>query len=237
MTLSRRERLFEATQDEIKRIAREHMAAEGTAALSLRAIARAMGMTAPALYRYYADRDALITALIVAAYEALATAMQAAGDRPPTNAYADRLYAMLLCYRDWALAHPTEFQLIFGNPIQGYHAPNEQTLPAARRTGLAVMAVLHAAHQAGVLQLPPHHLDVAPLADAPVLALVAHVEPAARHGLVYAYLTSWTMIHGLVMLELFQHTTALLPDPGAFYRYEALTFLERLGLTPSHNDG
>ncbi|MCU0491394.1 MAG: TetR/AcrR family transcriptional regulator [Chloroflexaceae bacterium] len=233
MVQTRRERQFSATQDEIKGIARQHMAAEGTAALSLRAIARDMGMTAPALYRYYPDRDALITALILDAYYALANAMRAATNSRPTTAYADRLYAALICYRDWAMAHPTEFQLIFGNPIPGYQAPPEQTTPAARSVGMVVIETLLAAHRAGALHIPAIYHEVPPLRDAPALYLAAAAAPNAQPALTSIYLSGWSLAHGLVLLEMFHHTTPLLPDPAAFYRFEVLAFMRNVGLEPT----
>jgi AcrR family transcriptional regulator len=232
MTLSRRDRQFEVTQQEIKQIARTHMAAEGTAALSLRAIARDMGMTAPALYRYYPDRDALITALIVDAYNALAQAIHDATTTPPVEAYAKQLYAALMCYRDWALAHRIEFQLIFGNPIPDYVAPAEQTTPAARSVGSVIMQILRDAYIAGVLQIPAEHREVPPLTHAMVLDLAADCAPEARHGLAYLYLVGWMKIHGMIVLEMFNHTTPMLPDTGAFYRYEILSYLHEIGLYP-----
>ena len=90
-------------------MARQQMAEEGTAALSLRSIARRMGVTAPALYRYYADRDALITALITDAYNDLANTLEAARDAAPAGDYAQRIYDAALAYRRWALDHPTDY--------------------------------------------------------------------------------------------------------------------------------
>ncbi len=94
MPLTRRERVRAATIDEIKEIARRHIAEKGAAALSLRAIAREMGMTSPALYRYFASRDDLVTALIVDAYNSLADALEAARDACEEADHAGRLAAI-----------------------------------------------------------------------------------------------------------------------------------------------
>ncbi|MBZ0286445.1 MAG: WHG domain-containing protein, partial [Anaerolineae bacterium] len=138
MPRQRNAETYSETQAAIKAIARRHMAEQGTAAVGLRAIARDLDMTAPALYRYFPSLDDLITALIVDAYNANADAMAEADAAQPPTDYLARLLAALNAYRDWALAHPVDFQLIYGNPIPGYHAPAEITIPAARRN-FAVM--------------------------------------------------------------------------------------------------
>ena len=104
ITQTRRERLREATRDEIKAAARQQMKAEGSAAISLRAIARDLGMTAPALYRYYNSRDDLITALIVDAYTSQADWLERACALLPAGDHAGRLLMFVLAYREWSLA-------------------------------------------------------------------------------------------------------------------------------------
>src|SRR5262249_49131651 len=120
MTEGRRQRQRLATIEEIKQIARQHMRDQGAAAVSLRSIAKYLAVTHPALYRYFDRRDDLITALILDAYHALAEALATARDTAPADDSAARLLAACLEYRDWALAHPVDYALIFGNPIPGY---------------------------------------------------------------------------------------------------------------------
>src|SRR6476469_355321 len=131
---SRRERLRETTYKEIKDSARRQMSAgDGGEAISLRGIAAEMGMTAPAIYRYFGSRDDLITALLVDAYTQLGDAILAACATQPAANYAERFYLAALAYRDWSVAHPTDFDLIFGRPLPGYHAPGEVTIPLVQR--------------------------------------------------------------------------------------------------------
>ena len=115
----RRERVRQATVEEIKAVARAQMAAEGTAGVTLRAIAREMGMTAPALYRYFGSRDDLVTALVTDAYDALADVMEAAVEAAGPGGHAERVRAAFGAFRTWGLERPTEFALIFGSPIPG----------------------------------------------------------------------------------------------------------------------
>src|SRR5262245_33076145 len=114
---------YEATRSQILDIARKQMAEHGTAGLALRAIAREMDVTAPAIYRYFPSLDDLITELILENFNALADALEAASNSLPENDYAGRIMAVLMAYRQWALDHPIDFQLIYGNPIPGYVAP------------------------------------------------------------------------------------------------------------------
>src|SRR5262245_11649263 len=155
MTRTRAERLREATISEIKAVARQQMADQGLAALSLGAIARTMGLTTPALYRYFANRDALVTALIVEAYQELGTALEQADAAAPNNDYAARFSSLACAYREWAIAHPHDYTLIYGTPIPGYHAPREQTVPVAARILLAFGMLFKAAWAAGCLHIPP----------------------------------------------------------------------------------
>lgn len=145
MAETRRERLRTATIIEIKEIARRHMAEKGAAALSLRAIAREMGMSSPALYRYFASRNDLVTALIVDAYNGFADALQAARDGRAQDDHAGQLSAVAYAYRDWALAAPQEYALIFGTPIPAYEAPPDMPSPAAARSMSVFLGVLDAA--------------------------------------------------------------------------------------------
>src|SRR3954454_14822783 len=133
MPPTRREQQYAATSAEIKDIARRLMAEHGTAGLSIREVAREMRMTAPALYHYFANRDALITALILDAFNALADALEQARADAATYTPVQQLKAVLIGYRAWALAHPIDFQLIYGNPIPGYEARREVTVPAVAR--------------------------------------------------------------------------------------------------------
>src|SRR5438105_4517474 len=123
---SRRDRMREATYQELKDIARQQMYQAGSgSAVSLRGIAAAMGMTAPAIYRYFPTREDLITALIVDAYTALGDAILSACATQPEDCYANRFFLAARAYRGWAVAHPAEFGLIFGTPIPGYQGPAE----------------------------------------------------------------------------------------------------------------
>lgn len=228
--MSRRERLREITIEEIKSTARQQMAESGTTALSLHAIARAMGMSTPGLYRYFASRDDLVTALILDAYNDLAEALETAALDLPEHDYAGRMMATVLAYREWALAHPVDFILIYGNPIPGYHAPEQLTMPAARRGFAVILRILSEAYQAGALRAPSEYLQLPPELRPGLPPIDGQPAPALPEVVIYIGLVGWTRIHGMLMLELFHHIQPLLNDTTAFYRYEMKNLLHSVGL-------
>lgn len=215
----------------IKHAARAQMIAKGTAGISLRGIARELGMTAPALYNYFPRYDDLITALIVDAFNGFADAVEnaiASADKP-----AEKMRAGARAYRDWALAHPADFQLIYGNPIPGYIAPAEMTVPAAARMSIAFLGVMAQAWRTGHLT-PPTALEIP-------ASVRAHIAQAAHHidvdladvplDVIYLLYSVWGRIHGLVMLELFGHTPPVVGDPAAFYEHQLDAIERDIGMT------
>ncbi len=228
---SRRERIREATFAEIKGIARQQMAEQGAGNLSLRKLAEQMGVAAPSLYNYYKSRDELVTALIADAYNAQAQAMEEAVAKRAENDFGGRLFAGLMAYRDWAVAHPTEFALIYGDPIPGYQAPSEITSPAAFRGRNLMLHLLHEAWQAGQVRVPPEFANLPP-------DLVEQLEQWRQRNnldipvaVLHLLLHSWAHGQGLLTLEIYNHFQAILPNPGTLYRFEVLAMLKRLGLT------
>lgn len=193
--LTRRERLRAQTLDEIQQRAFDLVDAEGAHAVSLAAIAKAMGMSAPALYRYYASRDALLAALVTAAYGDLSAAVErAAADharRPP----ATRLRAATDAYRAWALAHPKRYTMLFGDRPDDVHDTTEAIATIDRGMAVLVEALTEL-----------HAEDVAPARRALDRQLKQWGELHDRgdvpaRALRDAVLT-WTRLHGIVALEI-----------------------------------
>jgi AcrR family transcriptional regulator len=215
---------------QIKAAARQQMAEHGTAGLSLRGIGRELGITAPAIYHYFPRMDDLITALIVDAFTALADAIQTAESAVASETRGSKVIASCLAYREWAIAHPVDFQLIYGNPIPGYVAPADVTVPLARRPFDGLFRFFIEAYQTGELVIPAEYTPV------PV-RISEHVEtwlPKAGYDfpdvLLCLLMSGWARIHGMVMLELFEHLGPVVGDTAAFYRYELDAFMARLGM-------
>ncbi len=146
-----REQARERTLADITRIGREHLAAHGAAGLSLRAVARDLGVVSSAVYRYVPSRDDLLTLLVVDAYTEMGDAVQAAERRRPRADHAGRLRALAAAVRTWALAEPSRYGLLFGTPVPGYAAPTERTTGPGTRV-VALLLVLAADAEAAGAQ-------------------------------------------------------------------------------------
>src|SRR4051794_32837295 len=133
-----RDRFRAQVRDDVKRAALEQLAASGADGLSINAIAKELGVSGPALYRYFAGRDELLTELIADAYDDLADALKGAPDLP----------ALARAYRAWALAQPHRYRLLFGPPLPGYDAHAEQLVEAARRSMEIVLGLVPDAEEA-----------------------------------------------------------------------------------------
>ena len=140
-------------QEAIKETAWKQIAEYGAPALSLRAIARELKITAPAIYNYFPDRDALVTALIIDAYTSFGDSQIEVRDAVPASDVAERLKAIGMSYRAWAHTYPQRYQLIFGTPIPGYEAPTMDVLPSAARSLSALLSVVEQLRTSGKLNV------------------------------------------------------------------------------------
>jgi AcrR family transcriptional regulator len=212
-----RERVREEMTAEILGVAREHVAREGAAALSLRSIARDLGMAPSALYRYFDGRDALLNALILAAYESLAETAEAAADdaRRQEAPAAERFLVVPRAVRDWALGHPHEWGLIFGTPVPGYQAPEDTVAPYARIAAAMVRPVVEA-KEAGRLEQASGGDVPAELRDA-VAPVSEGLLPGVPVAKVVRAVQAWTTLIGIVSLEVFGHWRNTIRDPGALF--------------------
>ncbi|WP_310723750.1 TetR/AcrR family transcriptional regulator [Streptomyces sp. N2A] len=225
-----RERARSEITEAIKAEARAQLAAEGAAKLSLRAVARELGMASSALYRYFPSRDDLLTALIVDAYNAIGEAAERARDRrgAATASPVDRWTAICTGVRAWALAHPHEYALIYGSPVPGYRAPRTTTEPAAR-VGLALIGVVREAHAAGALKEPAEPLPDPVVADALALGAEQGVE---LPGAVLARLVgAWAQLFGLLSFELFGQFQNVIEARTEFFEQAVLQLARSVGLT------
>src|SRR5688572_13698308 len=148
-------------QAAIKETAWEQIAAYGAPALSLRGIARALKITAPAIYNYFPSHHHLVTALVIEAFTSFAEALEAARDACTPDDHAGRFRAINLAYRHWGISHPQHYMLIFATPIPGYSI-DEDAGPAPQRSFMVLVGVLGEAQQAGKIHLPDRYIDASP---------------------------------------------------------------------------
>ncbi|GAA1510865.1 TetR/AcrR family transcriptional regulator [Sphaerisporangium rubeum] len=227
-----RERVRAELISEIKDVARRHLAAEGAAGLSLRAVARELGMVSSAIYRYFPSRDDLLTALIIEAFNAVGEAVETADAACPRDRHLDRWMAACRAVRTWALAHPHEYALIHGSPVPGYVAPQD-TAVAAARDAMVMTAILSDASASGTLTprltgLPPAPASFAPDAD----RLREALQTAVPDDLMLAGLMAWTQIYGFISFELFGMYNNVLDTPADAFDHTAMVQAHILGFSP-----
>lgn len=226
MTATPRERAREQTLAEITRIGREHLATHGAAALSLRAVARDLGVVSSAVYRYVASRDELLTLLVIDGYTELGTEVDVAVDAVPTDDHRGRLHAIARAVRAWAVREPATFALLFGSPVPGYHAPAERTNDPGTRVIVAMVGVIESAYRSGVVTLPETPIDSGLRTD--LDRIRGEMGLTVPDELLARGVTAWVALFGAVTFEVFgQYGGDTFTDPAALFEHH-LTVLDRI---------
>lgn len=220
---TRRERLREQTREEIKAAARAQLVVHGRGGIQLRAVARDVGLTAPALYRYYPSLDDLVLALAVDLYGELIARLERATDAlagDPPDAYRQML-ELGRAFRSWAVEHPAEFGLLFATPPSGFaEEPDNPCQEASGRFGNLFASTF-------IRMWEEHPFPVVEAADLPPgLAegllpywswLTSALAPSVPLGALVFFLQGWIRIYGSVALEVFGHLAWALPDGGPMF--------------------
>jgi AcrR family transcriptional regulator len=219
-SLTARQRARAELTREIKEEARRQVAAEGAQRLSLRAVARQLGMVSSAVYRYFPSRDSLLTALIIDAYDALGAAVELADTGQPRSDLRGRWRAICHSVRDWAVARPHEYALIYGSPVPGYLAPQDTIAPASR-AGLMLGHLLTDAWASRAIRGTNGAVDapMPPLLAEQAAALAAAIAPAVPAPVVLRGLIAWTQLFGMISFELFGQFAGVAEPADDFFRY------------------
>ena len=229
--------------------ARTRLTDEGPAALSLRAVARDVGMVSSAVYRYFPSRDDLLTALLITDYDELGVVVEAAGAAAGPTPGA-RWVAMCRAIRDWSIAHPGDFALLFGSPVPGYAAPRETVVPATRTTlalvrvvadavgsgapgasGSSVTSTPGAAGRPGSPTAPPAAPGAAGPAVADGVATLRSFGITLPDEVLVRTLMAWTTVFGTISFELFGHFVGSVSDPAAYFDQVIVRLADDLGFT------
>ena len=198
-----RERARAELTREIIETARRHLATGGAAALSLRAVARDLGMASSAIYRYMPSRDELLTTLIIEAYQSLGTTAAQHEATVPRDDFRGRWLAACQAVRAWALARPHEYALIYGSPVPGYEAPQDTIAPASL-VGVVMISIVVDAAAAGAID-PATLGKLSDDLQAAIGPIRGFVPPDLPDELVVRALIAWTHIFGAISFELFGH--------------------------------
>ena len=234
VTPTRREQSRDATMSAILQAAHRRLADDGAAALSLRAVARDLGMVSSAVYRYVPSRDALLTLLIVEAYEGLGAAVERAERSVDRADLPGRFATICRAVRTWALAHPNQYALLYGSPVPGYAAPDDTIGPASRVPALLLAVLRDAEIVAGGT---PGESD-----DASVRAALAPLRGGSAlsthdvsDDLLLRGLSAWTELFGVVSFEVFGQFTNVIAGSKrartAFFEHQMRDAAARVRIT------
>ena len=213
-------------QEAIKETAWKQIAEFGAPALSLRAIARELKITAPAIYNYFPSRDHLVTMLIMDAYTSLGDSQKSTLEAMSKKDGANRFSALGIAYRDWAVTYPQRYQLIFGTPIPNYDAPEDTTTPAAAWALLPLIETIQTLYIEGNLRVERLAKPPAKLKSMLEMWKEYSGNVAETEVLYTAYIV-WSRVHGLVMLELGGQLPSFFSDPGEIFRREIATMINQ----------
>jgi AcrR family transcriptional regulator len=215
---------------DITRIGRAHLAEHGAAALSLRAVARDLGVVSSAVYRYVRSRDELLTLLVVDGYNALGDEVDAALEAVPAAEFAERFRTVGRAVRSWALREPARYALLFGSPVPGYAAPPEETTGPGTRVIVALVGIYDRAWAAGAMALPRRSPAVASLSPS-LERIRADLGIGAPDAVITRGVFAWSAIFGAVNFEVFgQYGRDTFEDPGALFEHHLEVLVESLGM-------
>ena len=215
-----RERYRAQVRDEVKQAALRQLAESGPAGLSISAIGKQLGVSGPALYRYFASRDELLTELVIDAYHDLAHALTDAARHAPGPQPRARLEDIARAYRSWALAQPHRYRLLFGPPLPGYDAHAQRLVEAAQAS---MKVLLGALRELGDRTAnPPAEPLAEPLASQ-LLALARTYGPGVDAAIALRAIIIWSRLHGLVSLEIAGNFASMDIDPGHLFEAELVT--------------
>jgi AcrR family transcriptional regulator len=224
-----RERARAELTREIKEEARRQVAADGAQGLSLRAVARQLGMVSSAVYRYYPSRDSLLTALIIDAYDSLGAAVETADAGQQRSDLRGRWRAICNSARNWAVAGPHEYALIYGSPVPGYRAPQETIAPASR-AGLILGRLLADAWTGHIIGEAAAGPPLSPQLAEQAAALAAAIAPAVPGPVVLRGLIAWTQLFGMISFELFGQFVGIVDPSDDFFSHAVEQMADFAGL-------
>ena len=232
-----RERAHAEVRAAIVAAASRQLATVGAPGLSLRAIARELGMVSSALYRYFASRDELLTALIIEAYDDLGAATERSIAATRGSAPLHRWTEAASTVRRWAVEHPQDYALLYGSPVPGYAAPADTVVPGTRVTR-ALIEIVRDAIDGGALAAPTK--PTAKPAAAPIELsqptidafefLRGELDLDTSDQVLLAVLAAWTQLFGHLSFELFGQTHGLIVDHEAFFLETSELMGGRIGL-------
>jgi AcrR family transcriptional regulator len=225
-----RERARASLTADLLAVARRHIAKEGAAGLSLRAVARDLGLVSSAVYRYVKNRDELLTLLIIDSYGSVAGVAESA-DRSAAAAGSGaggRWLAVCRAIRVWARANPHEFALLYGSPVPGYSAPQE-TVPNALRMWRVIIGIVDGAIASGELRPPRRPFDIDGMLTAEATSFAGQPSPPFTDAMIRG-IALFTAMVGTVSADLFGHLVGFSTDQDSLFDFVVATAAEGVGI-------
>lgn len=214
---TRRERLRAQTLQEIRGHAYDQMLVSGAPAVSLNGIAKAMGMSQPAMYRYVASRDGLLAMLVTESYEDFADALAQAADQTRRRVPQHRLRAVLDAGRQWALAQPHRYRLVFGSTYGTGTLDSERIVPASHRSMQVLVGAIRDAHRPGA---PLPKVDAVLRKELIAWSASSGDAEAVDPELLAFCLSTWIRVHGAISIEIEGTFAQMHLDPARLYNAE-----------------
>jgi AcrR family transcriptional regulator len=238
--LTRRDRVRAETMREIKQTARQVLVEQGAEGLALRAVAREMGMTAPALYRYFASREDLVEHVVADLYDELTTAIEAARDAASPATPGLQVLEAGRAFRAWATTHRAEFGLLFGSPAEsvapvthGGEAEDGPAHAAGRRFGGVFAALVARLYLERGFPVPAEE-ELEPALQEQLQQWCVAFPVQLPLGVMYVFLSCWIRLYGMVCMEIFGHLRFALEDPEPMFEAELRALGERLGIAADY---
>ena len=220
---------------EIIKAARIRLRQHGPGELSLRAVARDVGMVSSAVYRYFRSRDELLTALLIEAYNELGEAVEEANAAVKNQAsYLERWLAACGAIRQWAVTHPGDYALLYGSPVPGYSAPQD-TIPAASRVTIVLIQIVLDAHADGARiaaapAIAPPGLEATLGSALDFIKELGTYDPPDAPEVALRTIMAWSTVFGTISFELFGHLVGSVSDYDAYFDQAIARLAADLGL-------
>ncbi len=230
---TRRERVRQSTLDEIKALSWEMVTREGIDNLTVNGIARQMGMTPPAFYRYYKSRDELIKTLVIEAYTSFRAALEAARDKIAPTHPVNRLYRVYTAYREWAVDNPNIFGLFAGRKVYGFDPRDTRVTEEADKVYGIFISLYRSAREKKMISQPKALLDISP-------AYLVRLEKVQKDRfndipveMIDLGISGACLVHGMISMEISGRLLDLVGEGAEFYDHQIKDLMKRQGMTLS----
>ncbi|MBU2515858.1 TetR/AcrR family transcriptional regulator [bacterium] len=231
--ITRRERIRQAAIDEIKVIAWQIINEQGSADVTLNEITKRMGMTPPAFYGYFKNREELLKTLIIDSYHSYQEALEKGLDSAADKSIADQLVSVFIAYWHWAIENPVAFGLYAGRPVYGINPPEESVIREAEKVNLFFINLYRIAWKKGMIRIQPELMEFPAALKKTISALIKERDLDVPEWLIAVSLNIGCLVHGIISMQISGRMTPIVGDGFQFYRLQVLNMLKQIGLEPA----